>query len=106
MALDCIDERRDKEDAHATAYRDRLARSYNQKVIPRSFEVGDLVLSIAPHVPRNESAGKFAPNWEGPYRIRETAESGYYKLERLDGSKIKGKPNDKVNGMWLKTFYM
>ncbi|KAI3909332.1 hypothetical protein MKW92_050468, partial [Papaver armeniacum] len=56
MALDCIDERRDKADAHAATYRDRLARSYNQKVIPRSFEVGDLVLSIAPHVPRNESA--------------------------------------------------
>ncbi|KAI3951286.1 hypothetical protein MKW92_039790 [Papaver armeniacum] len=83
-----------------------MARAYNQKFKPRRFVVGDLVLAISHHVPRNESAGKFAPNWEGPFRVIEAAESGYYKIEHADGTPMNGKPNDKINGKWLKTFYM
>ncbi|KAI3952310.1 hypothetical protein MKW92_012236, partial [Papaver armeniacum] len=106
QVLDTIEEKRDIAHAHAEKYRARMARAYNQKVKPRSFAVGDLVLAISHHVPRNESAGKFAPNWEGPFRVTEAADSDYYKIEHVDGTPKKGKPNDKINGKWLKTFYM
>ncbi|KAI3883652.1 hypothetical protein MKX03_016334 [Papaver bracteatum] len=99
-----VDEKRDIAHAHAEKYLARLARAYNQKVKPMSFDVGDLVLVISHHVPRNESAGKFAPNWEGPLRVTEAEESGYYKIEHTDGTPIKGTTNDKINGKWLKTF--
>ncbi|XP_019068159.1 uncharacterized protein [Solanum lycopersicum] len=47
-------------------YQQRMARSYNKKVHPRHFEVGQLVLKcILPH--QEEAKGKFVPNWQGPY---------------------------------------
>ncbi|KAI3839295.1 hypothetical protein MKX03_016839, partial [Papaver bracteatum] len=106
QVLDTVEEKGYIAHAHAEKYRAQLARAYNQKVKPRRFIVGDLVLDISHHVPRNESAGKFAPNWEGPFRVTEAAESGYYKIEYTDGTPIKGKTNDKINGKWIKTFYI
>ncbi|KAI3885366.1 hypothetical protein MKX03_030735 [Papaver bracteatum] len=106
QVLDTVEEKRDIAHAHAEKYRARMARAYNQKVKPRRFVVGDLVLSISHHVPRNKSTGKFTPNWEGPFRVTEAVESGYYKIEHTNGTPIKGKFNDKINGKWLKTFYM
>ncbi|XP_026395761.1 uncharacterized protein LOC113290367 [Papaver somniferum] len=104
-SLDMIDERRDISEHKNKQYRDRQERFYNQHVKERHFEKGELVLDVAPHVQREGSAGKFAPNWEGPFRIRKVGGSGYYKLEHADGTKIKGKRNSKVNGTWLKKFY-
>ncbi|KAI3835485.1 hypothetical protein MKX03_034575, partial [Papaver bracteatum] len=66
----------------------------------------DLVLAISHHVPQNENAGKFAPNWEEPFRVTEAAERGYYKIEHTNGTPIKGRTNDKINGKCLKTFYI
>ena len=43
----------------------------------------------------------FAPNWVGPYLIREANESGYYCLATADGELLT-KP---VNGKWLKLYY-
>ncbi|KAI3840000.1 hypothetical protein MKX03_020488, partial [Papaver bracteatum] len=60
QVLDTIEEKRDISHAHAEKYHARLARAYNHKVKPWRFVVGDLVLAISHHVPRNESAGKFA----------------------------------------------
>lgn len=88
----------------AEIYRERLARAYNHKVKPRTFTVKDLVLAISPYLLRNCSSRKFAPDWEGPYRVIQVADSGYYKIEHLDGSPIKRKANDKVNGECIKAF--
>ncbi|XP_026410404.1 protein NYNRIN-like [Papaver somniferum] len=99
--LDTIEERRARAERFAEAYRKRTTYYYNQNVKERIFEVEDLVLKIAPHVQCNASAGKFAANWEGPFRVRKVAESGYYKLRRMNGTKIKSP----INGKWLKKFY-
>ncbi|XP_026400369.1 uncharacterized protein LOC113296272 [Papaver somniferum] len=76
--LDALEERRARAERFADKYRHRTTRYYNQRVKERVFSVNDVVMKIAPHVQRNESAGKFAANWQGPYIIGEAAESGYY----------------------------
>uniref|UniRef100_A0A2N9GBC8 Integrase catalytic domain-containing protein n=1 Tax=Fagus sylvatica TaxID=28930 RepID=A0A2N9GBC8_FAGSY len=48
-------------------------------------------LRTVDHVRRGlPSPSKFAPNWEGPYLIREAYDSGYYKLATADGTTQKG----------------
>ena len=47
-----------------------MSRSYNKKVKPRDFQLGDLVLR---ENPKNQQQwvqkGKFEPNWLGPYIV-------------------------------------
>ncbi|XP_042455876.1 uncharacterized protein LOC122040581 [Zingiber officinale] len=43
LELDLVDEVRVKAAVCLKAYRKRMRQSYNQRVIPRSFQVGDLV---------------------------------------------------------------
>ncbi|XP_026410481.1 uncharacterized protein LOC113305680 [Papaver somniferum] len=93
--------RRPKDERFADKYRQWTARYYNQKVKERVFSVNDVVMKIVPHVQRNEKAGKFAANWQGPYMISEAAESGYYYLKRMNDSCI----DNPINGKWLKTYY-
>jgi hypothetical protein len=58
-----------------------------------------MVLRAVDHVRRGlPSPSKSAPNWEGPYLIRETYDSGYYKLATADGTTLA----DPINGKWLK----
>ncbi|XP_026451018.1 uncharacterized protein LOC113351204 [Papaver somniferum] len=71
--LDTIEERRARAERFSKAYRKRTSNYYNQNVKERRFEVDDLVLKIDPNVQRNASAGKFAANWEGPFRVRKVA---------------------------------
>ncbi|XP_026410770.1 uncharacterized protein LOC113305996 [Papaver somniferum] len=93
-----LEERKTRAERFAEAYRKRATNYYNQSVKERTFKVDELVLQIAPHVQRNANAGKFAANWEGPFMIRKVAESGYYKLIRMNGTKVK----TPINGKWLK----
>ena len=99
--LDTLEERRAKAERFADKYRQRTAKYYNQKVKERIFNVDDIVMKIAPHVQRNEKAGKFAANWQGPFMISKAAESGYYHLKRMNGTKL----NTPINGKWLKAYY-
>lgn len=43
----------------------RIETRYNSKVIPKDFELGDLVLRRADVGLKNAAQGKLAPNWEG-----------------------------------------
>ena len=55
---------------------------------PRHFEVGQLVLKrILSH--QEEAKGKFAPNWQGPYLIKEVLSKGALQLTDVEG-KITG----------------
>ncbi|KAK4710019.1 hypothetical protein R3W88_004532 [Solanum pinnatisectum] len=64
-------------------YQERIARAYNKKVHPRYFEVGQLVLKcILPH--QKEAKGKFAPNWQGPYLIKEVLSKGALHLTDVE----------------------
>ncbi|MCI59515.1 gag-pol polyprotein, partial [Trifolium medium] len=53
----------------------RDARMYNIRVMPRKFKEGDLVLKRSMG---RDKGGKMAENWEGPFRIHEVFEGGAY----------------------------
>ena len=46
-------------------------------------------------------AGKFQPNWEGPYIVTRVGESGSYALDKLDGTPV----HKMWNAMHLKRYY-
>ncbi|XP_049381375.1 uncharacterized protein LOC125845933 [Solanum stenotomum] len=82
-------------------YQQRTARACNKKVHPRQFEVGQLVLKrILPH--QEDAKGKFAPNWQGPYLIKEVLSKGALYLTDVEG-KIAGII---VNANTVKRYYI
>lgn len=98
-----LDEQRINALEHIQAYHKTLQRNYNDKVIQRSFSVGDLVLY---ENQRNvnalpEEKGKFSPNWLGPYIDIEDYGSGAYKIADVDGTPLK----DPINAMHLRRYY-
>ncbi|KAL6321326.1 hypothetical protein AAG906_016360 [Vitis piasezkii] len=53
---------------------------YNRKARPRSFKSGTLVLRKIFENTAEAGVGKFQANWEGPYIVSKTSESGAYHL--------------------------
>lgn len=76
--LEALDEKRDKAAVNLEKY--QRARVYDQSVVKREFEVGDLVWKTIDAIMRGQPIPKFAPKWEGPYEVVESNFSGYYKL--------------------------
>jgi hypothetical protein len=66
----------------------QVAQRYNLRVIPRSFQPGDLVLRRASIGNRNAKDGKLRANWEGPFRVKTVTANGAYHLETLKGKEI------------------
>lgn len=50
-------------------YHESIARAYNQTVVPRRFEEGDLAWKIVDPIMRGQPLPKFSPKWEGPYWV-------------------------------------
>jgi ribonuclease HI len=80
--LDLIQELRDKAHFREFVSKQRAARRYNTRVIPRRFREGDLVLK---RPMGKDKGGKLAANWEGPFRVNEVFEGGAYRLETMEG---------------------
>ncbi|XP_070007529.1 uncharacterized protein [Nicotiana sylvestris] len=99
--LTLIDEKRMAAVYHGQLYQQIMACSYNKKVRPRNFEVGQLVLRrILPH--HQEAKGKFAPNWKGPYIIRKILPRGSLYLGDTEGND----PETAVNADAVKRYYV
>ncbi|XP_059287582.1 uncharacterized protein LOC132040914 [Lycium ferocissimum] len=82
--LSLIDEKRLTAVCFGQLYQQRMARTYNKKVRPRHFEVGQLVMKrILPH--QEEARGKFSPNWQGPYVIKQVLSKGALQLSDIEG---------------------
>ncbi|RDX77342.1 Tf2-6, partial [Mucuna pruriens] len=79
--LDLIQEVREIAHVKEYAVKARAARRYNQKVIPRNFKAGDLVLK---KITMTTSKNKLTPLWEGPFRVTSETGRGAYKLENLE----------------------
>ncbi|RDX66362.1 Tf2-8, partial [Mucuna pruriens] len=79
--LDLIQEAREIAHIKEYAIKTRAARRYNQKVIPRKFKTGDLVLK---KVTMTANKNKLTPLWEGPFRVINETGQGAYKLESLE----------------------
>ena len=66
-------------------YKRRMAKYYNSRVKPRSFQPGDLVLKKVILATKDSREGTLGPNWEGPYLITEVVRPGIYKIQNSDG---------------------
>ena len=87
LALDLIDEVRDRANAQMVENQKRASFYYNLRVKERFFREGDLVLRKA-EASGIGPKGKMAPNWEGPYQVKKILGQGSYKLQTLDGVEI------------------
>jgi hypothetical protein len=76
-SLDQLEEARDVALLHSARYQQSLRRYHAQRVRPRGFQVGDLVLRL-----RQDARGrhKLTPPWEGPFIIAKILKPGTYKL--------------------------
>ena len=86
--LDILDELRESATIRIASYHRRLANSYNKRVKPQTFQPGNLVLRRVFENIADPNAGKFQPNWEGPYLVTRVGESGSYALDKLDGTPV------------------
>uniref|UniRef100_A0A2N9EHJ1 Integrase catalytic domain-containing protein n=1 Tax=Fagus sylvatica TaxID=28930 RepID=A0A2N9EHJ1_FAGSY len=87
--LEGLEEGRELAQVCSLRYHQKLADAYEKMLQTRIFAKGQMVLRTVDHVRRGlPSPSKFAPNWEGPYLIREAYDSGYYKLSTVDGTTL------------------
>ncbi|KAG9444536.1 hypothetical protein H6P81_015876 [Aristolochia fimbriata] len=99
--LESLDEQRLEAQQRLECYQSRMTRAFNKKVRLRSFQKGDLVLTVRrPMLFTSKTGGKFAPKWEGPYVVQEAYTNGAYKLVTANGSEL-----PITNGKFLKRFY-
>ena len=62
LNLDLLDEKREQVLKRTKDYQRKTARYYNQKVKPRSYKLGDLVLKKLLPARKNLAHGKLGPN--------------------------------------------
>nr|XP_016465496.1 PREDICTED: uncharacterized protein LOC107788332 [Nicotiana tabacum] len=99
--LEALDEKILEAQQKLECYQARLARAFNKKVRPRSFQVGDLVLAIRRPIILNKRIGdKFTSKWDGPYVVKEAYSSGAYKIVDKDGLRV-----GPINGKFLKQYF-
>jgi hypothetical protein len=100
--LELLDEKCQNVVDHLKAYQQRMCRSYNHRVKPRTFQVGNLVLNENPRNQQDrEHKGKFEPNWFGPFVVVSVFGSIAYQLSAPEGDLFK----DPMNSIHLKKFY-
>ncbi|KAL0453527.1 UNVERIFIED_CONTAM: hypothetical protein Slati_1330800 [Sesamum latifolium] len=99
--LEALDEKRLEAQQRLEYYQARLSKAFNKKVHPRSFQVGDLVLTVRrPIITTHRTENKFLPKWDGPYVVKEVYTNGTYKLVAEDGLRI-----GLINRKFLKWYY-
>ena len=101
LNLDLLDERQDQVLRRTEDYQRKTARYYNQKVKPRSYKPGDLVLKKLLPARKNPAHRKLGPNWEGPYIISRVVRPGNYELHTEEGKSLQ----HTWNAEHLKCFY-
>ena len=79
-----------------------MIEAYGKTTKERVFVEGQLVLKMANHIRRGMAGPfKFSPKWEGPFIVRETHASGYYRLAHMNRTDLM----DPINSKWLKQYY-
>ena len=101
LNLDLLEEKREQVLRRTEDYQRKTARYYNQKVKPKNYKPGDLVLKKLLPARKNPTHGKLGPNWEGPYIVTRVIRPGNYELQTKEG-KI---PPHTCNAEHLKHFY-
>ena len=101
LNLDLLDEKREQVLQRTKDYQRKTARYYDQKVKPRCYRPGDLVLKKLIHARKNPTHGKLGPNWEGPYIVSRVVRPGNYELQTEEGKIL----SHSWNAEHLKRFY-
>ena len=101
LNLDLLDEKHEQVLRRTEDYQRKTARYYNQKVKPRSYMPGDLVLKKLLPARKNPAYEKLGPNWEGPYIISRVVRPGNYELQTEEGKTLQ----HAWNAEHLKRFY-
>ena len=101
LNLDLLDEKREQVLRRTEDYQRKTARYYNQKVKPRTYVPGELVLKKLLLARKNPAHGKLVPNWEGPYIISCVIRPGNYELQTEEGKIL----HHAWNAEHLKRFY-
>ena len=70
-------------------------RAHNKKIRPRQFQKGELVLKRIPQN-RQDSRGKWSPNWEGPYVVKKALLGGALILTEMDGKEFSSPINANI----------
>ncbi|KAL0404099.1 UNVERIFIED_CONTAM: hypothetical protein Sradi_2050700 [Sesamum radiatum] len=81
--VDLIKEKREAAERRIHLYKRKMAKAYDNKVRPRKFEEGDLVLRKTKNT---GPVGKLDAKWYGPYIITEVIGPRTYRLKKEDGT--------------------
>ncbi|XP_075077079.1 uncharacterized protein LOC142163833 [Nicotiana tabacum] len=96
-----IDEKRMDAVCHGQLYQNRMASAFNKRVKPRQFTLGKLILKkIFPY--KEETKGKLARNWQGPYVVHQVLPGGALSLAEMDG-RVNTNP---INSDAIKRYYV
>ncbi|RDY06254.1 gag-pol, partial [Mucuna pruriens] len=69
---------------HGQLYQRRVKKAFDKKVRPRVFRKGDMVLKqVLPNL--KDPRGKWAPNYEGPYVVKQAFSGGALILTNAKG---------------------
>ena len=82
LSRDLLEETRLQVVNNLQKYMASVEKSYNQKVRPREFALGDLVLKRHPN---QMGVGKLQSKWQGPFIVSHSVRPGAYHLMELDG---------------------
>ena len=85
LNFDLLDEKREQVLKRTEDYQRKTTRYYNQKVKPRSYKPGDLVLKKLLPARKNPAHGKLGPSWEGPYIVTRVIRPSNYVLQTEEG---------------------
>ena len=88
LNLDVLEEKREQVLKCMEDYRRKTARYYDQRVKPRSYKPGDLVLKKLVPARKDPAHGKLGPSWEGPYIISRIIRPGNYELQTKEGKTL------------------
>ena len=101
LNLDLLNEKREQVLKRMEDYHRKTARYYDQRVKPRSYKSGDLILKKLMPTRKDPAHRKLGPNWEGPYIVSRIIRPGNYELQTEEGKAL---PHS-WNAEHLKRFY-
>ena len=81
LNLDLLDEKREQVRKRMKDYQRKTTRYYNQKVKPKSYKPGDLVLKKLLPTRKNPAHGELGPSFEGTYIVTCVIRPGNYELQ-------------------------
>ena len=101
LKLDLLEEKREQVLKRIKEYHRKTAKYYDQRVRPRSYMPGDLILKNLLLVRKDPMHGKLEPNWEGHYIVSRIVRPSNYELQMEEGKTL---PHS-WNAEHLKRFY-